>query len=120
MEKSIRDLKAALDQRAFQWQAPPAQLSIQLEASLHHLNHRPRRCIQGRTPCEASMTRLSVLRCRSKPAKPFSDCSLCAIARPWEQWNQAITTSRPPWRLTVEHWLRCQNWIAITTNKKPK
>ena len=118
MEKSIRDLKEALDRRAFQWQAPPAQLSVQLEASIHHLNHRPRRCIQGRTPCQRFHDPAHRLELPLKARKLiFRLLSL----RYWQTIGAMESGNHHQqgavWRLTVEHWLRCQNWIAITTNK---
>jgi len=121
MEKSIRDLKTALDQRAFQWQAPPAHLAVQLEASLHQLNHRPRRCIQGRTPCECFHDRAHRLHLPVKARRLiFRLLSLryCQTIGAMELGNHHQQAA--VWRLTVEHWLRCQNWIAISSNQKPK
>ena len=121
MEKSIRDLKEALDRRAFQWQAPPAQLAVQLEASLHHLNHRPRRCIQGRTPCECFHDPVHRLELSLKARKTIFRLlsrRYCQNIGAMENGNHHQQAAL--WRLTVEHWLRCQNWIAITTNQKPK
>jgi len=121
MEKSIRDLKEALDKRNLPWQAPPAQLSIQLEASIHHLNHRPRRCIQGRTPCQRFHDPAHRLELPLKARKLiFRLLSL----RYWQTLGAMESGNHhrqaAVWRLTVQHWLRCQNWIAITTNNKPK
>jgi hypothetical protein len=45
MEKSIRDLKSALDKRL----APACSMVV--ETTVHDLNHRPRRCLKGRTAC---------------------------------------------------------------------
>ena len=121
MEKSIRDLKAALDQRAFPWQVPPAQLALQLEASLHHLNHRRRRCIQGRTPCECFHDPVQRL---ELPLKARKTIFRLLHLRYWQTIGAMETGNHhrqaAVWRLTVEQWLRCQNWIAITTNHKPK
>lgn len=120
IEKSIRDLKEALDHR-YQQQVPPAQLPAQLEATLHHLNHRPRRCIQRRTPCECfhdPALRLEL------PVKARRIIFRLLYRRYWQTIGAMDTGNRHQqaavWRLTVEHWLRCQNWIAITTNTKPK
>ena len=53
MEKSIRDLKSRLTQRLAQSEAVPLELLAQVEATVHQLNHEPRRCLQGRTACDA-------------------------------------------------------------------
>jgi len=60
---------------------------------------------------------------RASYASPthFSDCSVCAIARPSANGiSHHRQTAAGAWRLTMEDWLRCQNRIAITTNIKPK
>ena len=50
-EKSIRDLKAALDQR-LQTTAPvPTDFALAVEVTAHEFNHRSRRCLNGRTAC---------------------------------------------------------------------
>jgi hypothetical protein len=96
-----------LDRRALQWQAAPAQLSVQLEASIHHLNHRPRRCIRAGRPVKARKLIFRLLCLRY--------CQTIGAMELGNHHQQAAA-----WRLTVEHWLRCQNWIAITTNNQPK
>lgn len=121
MEKSIRDLKEALEKRNLEWQVPPAQLSVQLEASIHHLNHRPRRCIQGRTPCQCFHDPDQRLELPVKARKIIFRLlylRYCQTMGAMESGNHHQQAAA--WRLTVEHWLRCQNWIAITTNNKPK
>jgi len=50
MEKSIGDLKRGLSQRL----AAPAEerlLLVAVEATTHELNHRRRRCLEGKTAC---------------------------------------------------------------------
>lgn len=121
MEKSIRDLKEALDRRAFQWQAPPAQLSLQLEASIHQLNHQSRRCLRGRTPCECFHDRAQRLTLGVKARKlifRLLHLRFLQTIGAMESGNHHQMAAA--WRLTVEHWLRCQNWIAITTHNQPK
>ena len=50
-EKSIRDLKAALDQRLVPANRASNGLSLTVEVTTHELNHQPRRCLKGRTAC---------------------------------------------------------------------
>jgi len=50
-EKGIRDLKAALDQRQQHTGNVPKYLASAVEVIAYELNHRSRRCLNGRTVC---------------------------------------------------------------------
>ncbi len=51
LEKSIRDFKAALDQRHQHVGKVPKDFALTVEVTTHDLNHRSRRCLNGRTAC---------------------------------------------------------------------
>jgi|GEM_PF-3238756 len=51
MEKSIRDFKAELSHRRQSEPLWPAPLDLAAEVAAQELNHRPRRCLKGRTAC---------------------------------------------------------------------
>jgi transposase InsO family protein len=50
MEKSIRDFKTALAAR-LEKNSVASELALAAEGTAHELNHRPRRCLKGRTAC---------------------------------------------------------------------
>jgi hypothetical protein len=69
MEKGIRDLKAALDQR--HERAAPTDFALTVELTAHELNHQPRRYLNGRTACAARRADIPVRRCGRPPGRPF-------------------------------------------------
>jgi transposase InsO family protein len=119
MEKSIRDLKEALDRRA--QELPPTELSSHLEASLHQLNHRPRRCLKGLTPCGAFYDPKRRLHFPVKMRRPILRLLQVEFLQTIASMNlRSHHHLAAAWRLTVENWLRRQNLIAINRNQKPK
>ena len=119
-EKSIRDLKAALDQRLQHAANVPKDFALAVEVTAHDLNHRSRRCLKGRTACAVFHDDAQRLRWTKRQRQTIFRLLL-------GQFGQMIgkTTKgchpRPAtlWRVTVESWLRCQGLIAVRQNQKP-
>jgi len=119
-EKGIHDLKAALDQRRQLAHNVPADFALTVEVTAHELNHRPRRCLKGRTACAVYYDDAQ-RPCWSKRQRQ----TIFRLLR--QQFGAMIgkTTNgrhRQPataWRVTVEVWLRCQGLIAVRHNQKP-
>lgn len=122
IEKSIRDFKAALVESLQRTNSALASFTLAVELTAHDLNHRPRRCLQGRTACAVFHDEAQRLRWNRHQRK--------AIFRLLRQKFGRTIGSLPnddrrrrhasAWRSTVEHWLRCQNLITVRLNQKPK
>lgn len=117
-EKSIRDLKAALDQRFQPHPAAPSNLALSVEVTVHELNHQTRRCLNGRTACAVFHDDAQRLRWTKTQRKEIFRLLL-------GQFGAMIGMSangdhhRPAtlWRVTVESWLRCQGLINVRLNQ---
>ena len=121
MEKSIRDLKEYLAQRWGYVSTVPLHQVAQIEASVHELNHRPRRCLQGRTPCAVFHDDAQRLRWNLRQRQTIFRLLL-------QEFGQRIGSMakehhhRPAtlWRVTVEIWLRRQGLITVRQNQNQK
>lgn len=120
MEKSIGDLKRRLDQRFHPLPPDDRGFAAQLEATVHELNHTPRRSLKGRTPCDLYHDPAKRLCLSLKARKKIFRLLLAQFAR--------TIGNKPPrnhrdcaalWRHTVETWLRCQELISIRPNSEP-
>jgi hypothetical protein len=91
-----------------------------VEAIVHELNHRKRRCLEGNPPCEVyhdptlrlrlhRQTRQQVLRLLQ--AEFLATLQTMAV-----RTHHALAAA---WRLTVESWLRRQHLISIGHQPKP-
>jgi transposase InsO family protein len=117
MEKSIRDLKAHLDQRWTPLPAVPLSRVAQIEASVHELNHRPRRCLQGRTACGVFHDPAQRLRWTRRQRQTIFRLLLQDFGqRIGSMTNGVHLGAATLWRLTVEAWLRRQGLIAVRQN----
>jgi transposase InsO family protein len=93
--------------------------SLTLENTLHHLNHKNRRSLQGRTACACFHDPQQRLRL-TKRQRQLIFRLLC------QRFWQRVKTMTPRnhqqfaalWRQTVESWLRCQGLISVRLNKK--
>jgi hypothetical protein len=118
-EKSIRDLKAALDQR---WQTAvsvPKDFTLAVELTTHELNHRSRRCLKGRTACAVfydDAQRLRWTKCQRQTIFRLLLCKFGAMIG--KTTNGRHPRPATAWRVTVEAWLRCQGLIAVRQNQK--
>jgi hypothetical protein len=120
MEKSIRDLKSALDQRLQPASSVPKDFALTVEVIVHELNHRPRRCLKGRTACVLFHDHAQRLRWSKRQRQTIFRLLLqqfgAIVGNPT---NGAHLRPATAWRVTVEHWLRCQYLIVVRQNQKP-
>lgn len=113
MERAMRDLHDALDQRLLNSLKVP--LSVEVELATHQLNHRPLRSLHQRTPCQVYHDPARRLRLHGASRQKifrevfeqFWHCLQCMPVR-------NLHTTRATWRLVVETWLRRQGWISVT------
>jgi len=119
-EKSIRDLKAALDQRFQLATSVPADLASIAEVTTHALNHRSRRCLKGRTACDMFHDAGLHLHWSKRQRRTIFRLLLQQFgAMIGETMNGRHPAPATLWRVTVESWLRCQGLITVRQNKKP-
>jgi len=117
IERNMRDLQHALDER--RRQALQVPMSVELELVTHELNHRRLRSLGGLTPCQvyhdpARRLRLhgaSRQRIFREVFELFWQYVQCMPVRNHHTHNAA-------WRLVVETWLRRQGWISVTAKSK--
>jgi hypothetical protein len=117
IERSMRDLQEALDERRLQ--ALQVPMSVEVELATHQLNHRRLRSLGGLTPCQvyhdpARRVRLhgaSRQRIFREVFQLFWQYVQCMPLRNHHTFNAA-------WRLVVETWLRRQGWISVGTKTK--
>jgi transposase InsO family protein len=117
MERSMRDLHAALDHvRLSQLQLP---LSVDLELATHRLNHRCLRSLGHLTPCQVYHDPARRLRLHGLSRQRI-------FREVFDQFWQYIETMQErnrhtfnaAWRLVVETWLRRQGWISVSVKTK--
>jgi transposase InsO family protein len=121
MEKSIRDLKTALDERLKVPVAVPSDFTLAVELAAHDLNHRSRRCLNSRTACavyhdEALRRRWSKRERQAIFRLLFRDFGQTIGLMPEDDHHKPATL----WRVTVEAWLRRQGLIAVRLNHQPE
>ena len=96
----------------------PLHLVAQIETSVHELNHRPRRCLKGRTACAVFHDDAQRLRWTKRQRQTIFRLLLqrfgAMIGKTANGLHPAPATL---WRVTVESWLRCQGLIVIRQNK---
>jgi len=119
-EKSIRDLKAALDQRQHHAGTVPKDLALAVEVTAHDLNHRSRRCLKGCTACAVFNDEAQRLRWTRRQRQTIFRLLLQQFgAMIGNTMNGRHLKPATAWRVTVEAWLRCQGLITIRQNQKP-
>jgi hypothetical protein len=117
IERNMRDLQEALDQRRLN--ALQVPMSVEVELATHQLNHRRLRSLHNRTPCQvyhdpARRLRLhgaSRQRIFREVFEQFWHYVECMSVRNRHTLNAA-------WRLVVETWLRRQGWISVSAKSK--
>lgn len=118
-EKSIRDLKAALDQRSQNLMISP-ELALTVEITVHELNHQPRRGLHGRTACAVFHDESQRQRWDLRQRKQIFRLLLHRFGAMIEKTtNGSHLKPATAWRITVEAWLRCQGLITVRQNQKP-
>jgi transposase InsO family protein len=119
MEKSIGDLKRRLSERLAASNADHSIIAS-VEATTHELNHRRRRCLNGKTACEVyhdPNVRLRLHRqTRGRVLRLLRAEFLETIQSMANGNHHALPTI---WRRTVESWLRRQGLITIGHQPKP-
>ena len=118
-EKSIRDLKAALDQRFQPQPAVPADLALAVAVTVHELNHKPRRCLQGRTACAAFHDDAARRRWTKPQRKEIFRLLLHRFGAMIGKTTNGNHPLKPAtaWRVSVESWLRRQGLILVRQNQ---
>jgi transposase InsO family protein len=119
MEKGIGDLKRSLDRRLLPSHTVPVELLSTIEATVHELNHRSRRCLKGRSACAVFHDAAQRLRWNRRQRATIFRLLLRHFGRTigtMTKGNHHAIASA--WRLTVESWLRCQGLISVRQNTK--
>jgi transposase InsO family protein len=119
MERSMRDLQDALDQR--QWDALQLPMSLELELVTHQLNHRRLRGLGHRTPCQvyhdpAHRVRLHGASRQRIFREVFQEFWQYVPAMPDRSPHHLVAA----WRLVVKSWLRRQGWISVKEKHQTK
>jgi hypothetical protein len=120
MERSMRDLKEALDARRRQSLKKETPLILEVELVTHQLNHRRLRSLGGLTPCQWYHDPRRRLRLHAATREKI-------FREVFEQYWQYVTCMpgrnrhhlTAAWRLVVETWLRRQGWIAVRDKNQP-
>jgi transposase InsO family protein len=119
MEKSIGDFKRRLSARLL----TPAEdrwLAAAVETTTHELNHRPRRCLQGKTACEIyhdADLHLRLERRIRRRILRLLEAEFCRNVQLMAAEDQhALATV---WRVTVQSWLVRQGLISVGHQPKP-
>jgi hypothetical protein len=117
-EKSIRDLKQALNQRLQETSTVPQNLALAVEVTTHDLNHRRRPCLGGRTACavfhDESQRKRWTKRQRLETFRLLRQRFGAMIGNTANGHHPRHATL---WRVCVESWLRCQGLIVVRKNK---
>ncbi|HVV70190.1 MAG TPA: hypothetical protein VHI52_01620 [Verrucomicrobiae bacterium] len=115
MEKGIRDFKYAL---ALRQKPASGEVDLLAEVLAHELNHRPRRCLQGRTACAVFHDGAQRLRWTKAQRKIIFRLLLRQFGAMIEKTAHGHHPNTATlWRVTVESWLRRQGLISIRQNK---
>lgn len=118
-EKGIRDFKAALDQRLASPAGVPKDFALAVEVTTHDLNHRSRRCLDGRTACAVFNDAAQHLRWTKRQRQTIFRLLLHRFgAMIGKTTNGTHLRPATTWRITVEAWLRCQGLITVRQNQK--
>ena len=121
MERSMRDLKEALDARRVDALMKGTPFGLQVELVTHQLNHRRLRSIGGLTPCQFYHDPRHRLRLHAATRERiFRE----VFNQYWQYVESMAERTRhnvnAAWRLVVESWLRRQGWISVRQNNQPK
>ena len=117
MERSMRDLHAALDEQ--RWKALQIPITVEVELATHQLNHRRLRSLGNGTPCQVYHDPARRLRLHgASRQRIFRE----VFAQFWyvidHMPNRNRHTTNAAWRMVVETWLRRQGWISVKQNQQ--
>jgi hypothetical protein len=119
IERSMRDLHNALDQRRLASLQNPLALDVELVT--HQLNHRRLRSLRGQTPCQVFHDPARRLHLHgASRQKIFRE-----VFNLFWHYQQRMTETNPHtikalWRAVVESWLRRQGWISVSVSTQSK
>jgi transposase InsO family protein len=119
IEKSIGDLKRSLDRRLSRCSHVPTEMLATVEATVHQLNHRTRRCLKGRSACAVFHDAAQRLRWNRRQRQAIFRLLLRSFGQKlgiMTKGNHRAVAAA--WRLTVESWLRCQGLISVRQKTK--
>jgi hypothetical protein len=119
MERGMRDLQSALDQRRLN--ALPVPMIVEVELATHELNHRRLRSLGRQTPCQVYHDPARRLRLHGASRQRI----FREVLEQFWQYAQCMPdrnrhTLRAAWRLVVETWLRRQGWITVKDKSQTK
>ena len=119
IERSQRDLKAALRPQLLAAIAAPTAWPGLVTLAVHDLNHHPRRCLQSHTACEKFAGAKQNLRgyTRRKRKEFFEQISELAMNNMLESPVRAQGHADAAWRRGVETWLQQNEIITISEPK---
>jgi hypothetical protein len=117
IERNMRDLQEALDERRLK--ALQVPLSVEVELATHQLNHRRLRSLHNRTPCQVYHDPARRLRLHGASRQRI----FREVFEQFWYYIQCMPDRNPhthnaAWRLVVETWLRRQGWISVTAKSK--
>jgi len=117
MERAQRDLKSALRPQLLA--TPRSAIRGLVAVTVHELNHRPRRCLRGKTACEMFAGAKTNLRgyTRRRRKEIFDQISDRAMKLMMEQSARTQTAADAAWRRAVETALQQLEIIAISQPK---
>lgn len=117
IERAQRELKDALRPRLLA--APDSDVAALAVLTVHELNHRPRRCLLGKTACEKFAGANANLRgytCRRRK-EMFDQIRELAMNLMLEQPARTQGHADAAWRQAVETWLQQHGIITISEPK---
>jgi hypothetical protein len=121
MECAVRELKTPLvEQILAHGPVPESQVQGWAEGLAHALNHRPRRCLEGRVACRVFQDARSARQAYTRRTRREVFDAINELTRTLMQ-ARAVHTQRQAEtarRLAVETWLQSNGVITITQNKK--
>lgn len=121
MERTQRDFREALDARdAGKGRDPVLRVRDLAPVVVHDLNHRPRECLKGRTPCtvfflgRAELAEYNIPRRKEVSDHIKADAARIVAGQTGSRRIHAATA----WRLAAESWLRVNGFITVWAKQK--
>jgi hypothetical protein len=120
IEESQREMKACLREKlAPGVSCSPDAMAVYAEVAAHDLNHRLRRCLQGKTSCQMFFSLGEKPIFSKLDRREIYDILLEGVDRILESMNEGAKSAREStWRIAVEFWLQSKGFIKVHTPKK--
>jgi hypothetical protein len=85
----------------------------------HHLNHRPRPCLGGRTSCQVYYEGKDKRRFSKRERRETYDWTIALAGDILEgRGGDGSLTFDSAWRIAIEIWLKKKGYITVTSNRK--